>query len=130
MNDQVAAALTAWVDTAADQQLIKWLGKTRLRVLADAARTGGQVTIVEEFSGTGDASPLHLHRHEDEMFWLLEGAMTAWVGDQRFELAPGGFAFLPRGIAHAYRFPADQSRALLVTTPAGIETCSARQAGT
>ena len=121
MIARAAAAMTAWVDNDADQQQIKWLGKTRLRVLADAARTGGQVSVIEECCGKDDASPFHVHHHEDEMFWLLQGAMTAWVGEQRFELAPGGFAFLPRGITHAYRFTADESRALLIATPAGIE---------
>lgn len=105
---------------AEDCQQIQWLGQTRLRVLLDAAATGGQLSVIEEFCGTGDTSPMHVHQHEDEMFWLLEGSMLAWVGDQRFEVSPGGIAFLPRGLPHAYRFTAP-SRALLLATPAGIE---------
>jgi len=115
-----AVKLAPKLATLADHQQIRWLGQTRLRVLADAAATGGQVSVIEEFCGDGDASPLHVHHHEDEIFWLLEGAMTAWVGDDRHELAPGGFALLPRGLPHAYRFTAP-SRALLIATPAGIE---------
>jgi mannose-6-phosphate isomerase-like protein (cupin superfamily) len=121
MQQGSAPSLPAWVESPEAHQHLKWLGTTRLQVLADAARTGGQLTIIEERSNTGDATPLHVHHHEDEMFWLLEGAMTAWVGDERLDLAPGGFAFLPRGIPHAYRLMADNSRILIIATPAGIE---------
>lgn len=46
--------------------------------------------------------------------------MTVWVGDQRTLLEPGGVGFLPKGIAHAFRFDAP-SRALIITTPSGQE---------
>ena len=121
MVDGAAGAVGAWANDRADQEELQWLGHTRLRVLADSARTGEQVTVIEENCGAGDCSPLHVHHHEDEMFWLLEGAMSAWVDGERHDLEAGGFAFLPRGIPHAYRFTADNSRALLIATPAGVE---------
>ena len=116
-----ARALRPYLGPGGQHQEIKWLGATKVRILLDADTTGGQVSVVEEFCGQGDGPPLHVHRYEDEMFWLLEGAMTAWVGEQRFELSTGGITFLPRLIPHAYRFTAERSRALLLTTPAGIE---------
>lgn len=109
-----------YVRTGGYQEL-QWMGRTRLRILADAAATGGQFSAIEEFCGDGDASPLHVHDDEDETFWLLEGSMLAWVGDERFEVGPGGIVFLPRKIPHAYRFTSDNSRALLIATPGGIE---------
>jgi quercetin dioxygenase-like cupin family protein len=121
MAQEPTPSLPAWAQSSEAQQHLKWLGTTRLQVLADAVRTGGQLAMIEERSNNGDATPLHVHHHEDEMFWLLEGAMTTWVGDERHDLAPGGFAFLPRGIPHAYRLTADNSRLLVVATPAGIE---------
>ena len=33
---------------------------------------------------------------EDEIFLLLNGALTVWAGDQRRELSDGGVAFLPK----------------------------------
>ena len=79
MND-VMAAPRPRVAQAGDCQQIQWLGQTRLRVLLDAAATGGQLSVIEESFGAGDTSPMHVHYHEDEMFWLLEGAMLAWAG--------------------------------------------------
>lgn len=43
--------------------------------------------------------------------------MTVWVGDQRHQLQPGGFAFLARNIPHAVRYDM-ASRALVLCIPA------------
>jgi mannose-6-phosphate isomerase-like protein (cupin superfamily) len=67
-----------YIAQAGDHQEIQWLGSTWLRILLDSAMTGGRLTVVEEFFGEGDNSPLHVHHHEDEIFCMLEGAMTAW----------------------------------------------------
>jgi uncharacterized RmlC-like cupin family protein len=72
--------------------------------LLDAAITGGQLTVVDTHARRGDASPVHIHHHDDEVFLLLEGAMTVWVGEARYQPQPGGFAFLPRNIPHAVRY--------------------------
>jgi quercetin dioxygenase-like cupin family protein len=104
-----------------DQQRIRWLGSAWLRILLDGAATGGRLTAIEQFFGTGDGSPLHLHREEDEIFWVLEGTMTIWVGDERIDASEGDTAFLPRGIAHAFRVTSERSRALILAIPAGIE---------
>jgi mannose-6-phosphate isomerase-like protein (cupin superfamily) len=109
MPDNPTPPLAAWVENSDGQQQLKWLGHTRLRVL------------IEEPSEAGDGSPLHVHRHEDELFWVLQGAMTAWIGDERHDLTAGGFAFLPRNIPHAHQLTADRSRLLIMATPAGIE---------
>jgi quercetin dioxygenase-like cupin family protein len=81
----------------------------------------GQFTLIEEYFGAGDGSPLHIHHHEDETFWMLDGTMTVWIGDERVELSTGGVAFLPRGIPHAFRVRDQGSRAMILATPAGIE---------
>lgn len=103
-----------------EHQRIDWIGTMELAVLLDAGASGGQLTVVEGTAARGDASPVHVHSRDDEAFVLLEGAMTVWAGDRRDQLGPGGIAFLPRGIPHAFRFDST-SRALILTTPAGQE---------
>lgn len=53
-----------------------------------------------------------VHRREDEIFLLLNGALTVWAGDQRQELSGGGVAsqtatilkvIAPCGLEHAFR---------------------------
>lgn len=50
---------------------------------------------------------------------MLQGALTFRCGDDTFEVADGGFIFLPRGIEHGYTIPsAGDVRLLVVTSPA------------
>jgi mannose-6-phosphate isomerase-like protein (cupin superfamily) len=104
-----------------DHQHIQWLGGSHVRILLDGAATGGQFNLIEESFGAGDGSPLHIHYHEDETFWILDGAMTVWIGDERVEASQGDVVFLPRGIPHAFRVTLPESRAMILTTPSGIE---------
>jgi quercetin dioxygenase-like cupin family protein len=101
-------------------QRLDWIGTMELAVILDSAATAGQLTVVEAHAHRGDASPVHIHSHDDEAFLLLDGVLTVWVGDQRSQMRAGGISFLPKGIPHAFRFDTD-SRALILSTPAGQE---------
>ena len=101
-------------------QRLEWLGGHPMKVLFDAAATGGQLMVLESTPAAGSASPLHVHGREDEMFILLSGAALVVVGDARQELHAGGVAFLPRDIPHAYRIVED-AHVLTLATPAGLE---------
>jgi quercetin dioxygenase-like cupin family protein len=69
----------------------------------------------------GDASPLHVHSREDEIFLLIQGRAAVWAGDDRYEVGPGGVAFLPKDLPHAYRVLEDGTQMLTLCTPAGLE---------
>lgn len=64
----------------------------------------------------GEEPPDHTHATEDEMFYVLEGALTFRCGGQSFEVTQGGFIFLPRGIEHGYTIDNDAPVRLLVIT--------------
>lgn len=104
-----------------EHQRLDWLGGMELAIVLDSAATAGQLTVAEARAQRGDASPVHVHSRDDEAFLLLDGALTVWVGDQRVRLEPGGIGFLPKEVPHAFRFDADDSRALILSTPAGQE---------
>jgi quercetin dioxygenase-like cupin family protein len=99
-----------------------------MAVILDWAITGGQLTVIDVHARRGDASPIHVHSGDDEAFLLLDGAMTVWVGDQSSRLEPGGIVFLPRHLPHAVRFDI-ASRALILSTPAGLQEGVFRAAG-
>ncbi len=117
------ASLSPYLAQAGDHQQLQWMGTGHLRVLLDAARTGGQLTMIEEHLGQGDITPWHVHEAEDEMFLVLRGTIWVWFGDQDSprDLDDGGIAFLPRGIPHAFKVTSDQAWVLMVCTPGGIE---------
>ena len=54
-------------------------------VRASADTTGGAFSIVEEVDPLD--TPLHVHEHEDELFFVLEGKHVVQVGDEAFRSA-------------------------------------------
>jgi quercetin dioxygenase-like cupin family protein len=57
--------------------------------------------------------PPHVHEREDEMTIVVRGRLGARVGDQEYELGPGGVLLKPRGIPHAMWNPTDAPSMLL-----------------
>jgi quercetin dioxygenase-like cupin family protein len=93
---------------------------------ADAAQTGGAFGLIEEVLPAGFESPYHVHRGEDESFYVLEGEMTFVHGapgeEELLRAGPGTFVFLPRGISHGFRAEGPSAaRVLLLVTPGGFE---------
>ena len=63
-------------------------------------------------------APLHLHRNDDEAWYVLEGALCVRVGKDVVEAKAGSAVFVPRGTAHTYWNPGPGLlRYLLVMTP-------------
>jgi mannose-6-phosphate isomerase-like protein (cupin superfamily) len=66
--------------------------------------------------------PPHIHLHEDETFYVLEGTPTFRLGDDRVVAGPGDFVNVPKGVVHCFRNDSDVPlRMILTFTPAGIE---------
>jgi mannose-6-phosphate isomerase-like protein (cupin superfamily) len=64
--------------------------------------------------------PPHVHRHRDELFYVLKGRMSFVLGTQDVEVEEGGTVFVPRGTRHRFT-PQPDSEALLIIAPAGLE---------
>jgi len=63
-------------------------------------------------------APLHLHRSDDEAWYVLEGILCVRRGDEVLEASAGSAALVPRGTPHTYWNPgAGLCRYLLVMTP-------------
>jgi mannose-6-phosphate isomerase-like protein (cupin superfamily) len=79
-----------------------WLLGMLQTVKIGKADTDGRFGMLEILVPEGHGSPWHVHPEEDEWFYVLEGAMTVWVGDSKLELTSGGFAFGPKGVPHTF----------------------------
>jgi quercetin dioxygenase-like cupin family protein len=67
-------------------------------------RTGGAFTLVDERANRGMSVPLHLHRDDMESFYVLEGEIAFYIGDQPgVRAGAGSFAHLPGGTIHGFR---------------------------
>ena len=94
----------------------------RYTFLATAETTGGQYALWHAVVAPGGGPPPHIHRREDEAFYVLEGSLTFFTGGQRLVRGPGSFLSLPRGSEHSFKNETDQpARALLHVAPAGLE---------
>jgi hypothetical protein len=69
----------------------------------------------------GYASPLHRHTREDEAFFVLEGTMSVYVGDEVIRAESGSFLWAPREIAHAFCVESDRAKFLALSTPGGFD---------
>jgi mannose-6-phosphate isomerase-like protein (cupin superfamily) len=80
--------------------------------------------VLAEWTDRGDTSRdrpiagLHLHREEDEAWYVLEGRLGFRVGDDEVEAGAGEAVFVPRGTPHSYwNATAGETRYLLVMGP-------------
>jgi quercetin dioxygenase-like cupin family protein len=99
----------------------RWWFGALAEIKATAADTGGQLTIVEVTEHPGVEAPLHVHHRDDEGFWILEGEVTFYVGDQTIEASAGDYVFGPRDIPHRFTVGPRGCRMLFIMVPGGFE---------
>ena len=51
--------------------------------------------------GPGDGFNFHYHSRQDEVVYVIEGKMEAWVGQDCSVIGPGDMMLAPAGIVHA-----------------------------
>src|SRR5437667_4962761 len=63
-------------------------------------------------------APLHLHQHDDEAWYVLEGVLRIQMGDAEVEAQAGSAVLVPRRTPHTYWNPGPgRTRYLLLMTP-------------
>ncbi|RZV11147.1 cupin domain [Natrinema hispanicum] len=91
----------------------------------DAERTDGAFTLLEHTAPAGYETPYHVHHGEDELFYILDGEIDCYYGDDGETVSrasPGETVFLPRDVPHGFRVVSDDAcRMLVQVTPAGLE---------
>jgi len=88
-----------------------------------SGQTDGLLTLAEVRLPPLTTGPtLHVHAHEDELFFVLDGVMTVQVGDHLTDVAAGGLAWGARGVPHAFANRATSSlRIMIQWIPGGAE---------
>jgi quercetin dioxygenase-like cupin family protein len=88
---------------------------------ATSDQTGGRFAAMELLAPKGFASPLHIHRKEDEFFVVLSGEVRVQHGDALMEAVAGSVVYGPRDVAHAFHIDSAEARLLLFFGPGGVE---------
>ena len=92
------------------------------RFLVTGDETGGRYAMFEAIILPGGGPPPHLHRREDETFYVVEGEITFQFGEERVIAKPGTFIHMPIGKLHAFTNNTDKPAKLLISfVPAGLE---------
>jgi quercetin dioxygenase-like cupin family protein len=99
----------------------RWWKSGTISVKVGGAETGGALAQVETDDPRGTAPPLHVHHNEEELFYILDGEVSVYVDAGELQLSAGDFAFVPRGVPHAYLVRSERARMLVTFSPAGFE---------
>jgi mannose-6-phosphate isomerase-like protein (cupin superfamily) len=65
----------------------------------------------------GSSPPMHVHHHDDELWYVVEGRLLCRIGDRETETTVGGTVVAPHGVPHAFWNPGPQvTRCLTLMT--------------
>jgi quercetin dioxygenase-like cupin family protein len=92
------------------------------RFLVTGEETGGAYFAMEALVPPGGGPPPHIHRNEEETFYVVEGEVDFRLGDDIVTAAVGDFVNVPRGSVHCFHNSGTAPMRMILTfTPAGIE---------
>jgi quercetin dioxygenase-like cupin family protein len=98
-----------------------WFFGQLATIKASGKDTTGRMAVIEHRSPRGSGSPLHVHRNEDESFYVLGGELTFWVDGETIVAPAGSFVHGPRDIPHTFVVSSEEAHFLLIAEPAGLE---------
>lgn len=98
---------------AGDGDRVWFLGN--LMTIKSGLGTDDAMTFIEADLQPAHAPPLHVHEHEDEMFYVLAGDVRFRCEDEEFDTGTGDFVCVPRGTRHAFRVGPDGARTMMVS---------------
>ncbi len=91
-------------------------------VFGPGENAGAYVAWVGAMAAGDNGPPLHVHPDTDEGFYIAEGELTFWLGDQEVVAGAGSFVFVPRGVVHTARNSGPgPMRGMLILSPGGAE---------
>ena len=90
--------------------------------LLRAEETRGALSVYLLTVNPGDGSPPHVHRRDDEGFYVLSGEFEFRCGSQVVRHRAGSIVFLPRDVPHLFRNAGTTPGQLLaIGSPGGHE---------
>jgi quercetin dioxygenase-like cupin family protein len=83
--------------------------------------TGGNLFVIEHKGLGHGGPPVHIHPHQDEWFYVMEGEVLFQVAGERKTLGPGESVLGLRGIPHGFVGMGETPAHMIIAfTPAGM----------
>jgi len=82
------------------------------------AETDDRYYVFEGLAPAGAVVPPHIHQHEDEIVYVLEGEFEVQLGEEAFRLRAGESRYFPRHVVHGFtNVGAEPARTLFFVSP-------------
>jgi mannose-6-phosphate isomerase-like protein (cupin superfamily) len=98
-----------------------WSLGGRFTIKVGSQDAEGRFALVEAVAFRSTEPPLHIHHNEDEAWYVIDGQMTFYIGEEVLEARAGSFVLAPKGIAHTFTVDIEPTRVLVFASPAGFE---------
>ncbi|MFN3167574.1 MAG: quercetin 2,3-dioxygenase [Phycisphaeraceae bacterium] len=99
-----------------------YAGGDLYRFLAVKSETGGSYGLWEAVVPPGGGPMPHLHRNEEEGFYVVSGEVTVYAGDNEIRATAGSFVHMPRGSKHWFKNQSTRpAKMLVLVAPGGME---------
>ena len=109
---------TSAVITASDIDRQEWPGMGSLGFIADS----GDRILGDLFFAPGDGFNFHHHPNQEEVLYMSEGSVEAWVEREKRTIVAGDALVLPAGLVHACFNVSDEVAKMVVVLSPKIET--------
>jgi quercetin 2,3-dioxygenase len=94
-------------------------GKSPNDIKVSQKDTNGDLTVFEYTGNEKGGPPLHIHPHQDEIFFIVQGEYIFQVGNDKHTLKAGDTIFLPRTVPHTFAQLTDNGKMFFLFQPSG-----------
>ncbi|MFB7139176.1 quercetin 2,3-dioxygenase [Gottfriedia sp. NPDC056225] len=90
-------------------------------ILVNGEDTNGAFCVLHCNGKKDGGPPLHIHELEDETFYVLEGEIAFFIGDQKISAKAGDYVFAPRSIPHTFKVLSEETKFIVTAYPSGFD---------
>lgn len=92
-------------------------------VMADTEQTSSVHSFIDELIPQGPSAAPHIHEVADEIFYILDGEMTFFTGDEwnSLKATSNSLVVVPKGTKHSFQIDTPTVHLVNVYAPAGFE---------
>jgi mannose-6-phosphate isomerase-like protein (cupin superfamily) len=109
-------------ETLSNYESVWVVGVDRATFIATGEDTEGRYTLAEFYVPPQAGAPPHIHRRENEWFYITDGELSFKMDNQIINATPGTLIYGPKDHAHTFMNEGtDPAKMLNVWLPSGIE---------